>query len=123
MAALSVCAYLASYVGTFRIMSKVAKTGVREVDRRYFVEEHAMAAVWQVVLCAVGAVLGEPDLRAGFTTFLDTPGALAPDVADRTHCLAGSDIPEPSATSLDDHRHTAVLIQQAVQQRLAEQFP
>jgi len=31
--------------------------------------------------------------------------------------------PEPSATSRDDHRHTAVLIQQAVRQRLAEQFP
>lgn len=313
MGLLSLCAYLAGYIGRFWIMSKVAKTGVREVDRRYFVEEHAMAPVWQVALCAVGAVLGEPDLRAGFTTFLATPGALyaagigvlyevlfifgtliyldargyawcvpvnrvstlfsgmaasyilvataglappgsaqliavafivgavgalsypalrdrlrgtasprermvlfvcggnqsrsamaeciarammatarsghlvtiasagvkvhapgtpmtdaayavldeagviphrhrsrpltaelcrradaiycltvehraavlalAPDVADRTHCLAGSDIPEPSATSLDDHRHTAVLIQQAVRQRLAEQFP
>jgi protein-tyrosine-phosphatase len=73
---LSLCAYLAGYVGRFRIMSRVAKTGVREIDRRYFVEEHAMAAIWQVALCAVGAVLGEPDLRAGFTTFLATPGAL-----------------------------------------------
>ena len=49
--------------------------------------------------------------------------ALAPDVADRTHCLADSDIPEPSATSLDDHRRTAALIQQAMRMRLAEQFP
>jgi hypothetical protein len=73
---LSLCAYLAGYVGRFRITSRVAKTGVREIDRRYFVEEHAMAAIWQVALCAVGAVLGEPDLRAGFTTFLATPGAL-----------------------------------------------
>jgi protein-tyrosine-phosphatase len=48
--------------------------------------------------------------------------ALAPDVADRTHCLAEGDIPEPSGTSLDDHRRTAVVIQQAVRQRLAEQF-
>lgn len=313
MGVLSLCAHLAAYVGRFQIMSRVAKTGVREVDRRYFVEEHAMAAICQVVLCAVGAVLGEPELRAGFTTFLATPGALyaagigglyevlfifvsliyldvrgyawsvpasgvstllagmaasyilmaaaglappgnaqliavafivgavvalsypalrdnlrgtirprervvlfvcggnqsrsamaeciaraamattrsghlvtiasagvkvhtpgapmtdaahavlqeagviphrhrsrpltaelcrgadaiycmtvehraavlalAPDVADRTHCLADSDIPEPSATSLDDHRHTVVLIQQAVRVRLAEQFP
>lgn len=49
--------------------------------------------------------------------------ALAPDVADRTHCLAEGDIPEPSATSLDDHRRTAALIQQSVRMRLAEQFP
>lgn len=48
--------------------------------------------------------------------------ALAPDVADRTHCLAERDIAEPSAVSLDDHRRTAMLIQQAVEQRLAEQF-
>jgi protein-tyrosine-phosphatase len=38
--------------------------------------------------------------------------------ADAIYC----DIPEPSATSLDDQRHTAMLIQQAVQQRLARQF-
>lgn len=49
--------------------------------------------------------------------------ALAPEVADRTHCPTETDIPEPSATSLDDHRRTAELIQQAVRQRLAEQFP
>jgi protein-tyrosine-phosphatase len=48
--------------------------------------------------------------------------ALAPDVADRTHCLAETDIPEPSATSLDDHRRTATVLQQAVRARLAEQF-
>jgi protein-tyrosine-phosphatase len=47
---------------------------------------------------------------------------LAPEMADRAHCLAGSDIPGPAAASLDDHRHTAVLIQQAVQKRLAEKF-
>jgi hypothetical protein len=39
-----------------------------------------------------------------------------------THCLADSDIPEPAAASLDDHRHIAALIQQAVQKRLAERF-
>jgi hypothetical protein len=48
--------------------------------------------------------------------------ALAPDGADRTHCLADSDIPEPAAASSDDHRHIAALIQQAVQKRLAERF-
>jgi protein-tyrosine-phosphatase len=48
--------------------------------------------------------------------------ALAPDVAGRTHWLAATDIPEPPATSLDDHRRTAVVIQQVVRARLADQF-
>jgi len=75
-AVLSLCAYLAGYVGRFQIMNKVAKTGVRAVDRRYFVEEHAMAPVFLVLLCGVGAVLGQPDLRAGFGGFLLTPAGL-----------------------------------------------
>lgn len=37
--------------------------------------------------------------------------------------VSGRDIPEPSATSPDDQRRTAVLIQQAVRTRPAEQFP
>jgi hypothetical protein len=48
--------------------------------------------------------------------------ALAPDVADRTHCLADSVIPEPAAASLDGHRFIAALIQQTVEKRLAERF-
>jgi hypothetical protein len=44
------------------------------------------------------------------------------EVDGRAHCLADSDIPEPTAAPLDDHRHTAALIQQAVQKRLAEKF-
>lgn len=48
--------------------------------------------------------------------------ALAPDVADRVHCLAEIDIPEPARTSPDDHRRTAMVLQQAVRKRLAEQF-
>lgn len=75
-AVLSLCAYLAGYVGRFQIMSKVAKTGVHAVDRRYFVEEHAMAPIFLLLLCGVGAVLGQPDLRAGFGAFLGTPGGL-----------------------------------------------
>lgn len=75
-AVLSLCAYLAGYVGRFQIMGKVAKTGVRAVDRRYFAEEHAMAPMFLLLLCGVGAVLGQPDLRAGFGAFLATPGGL-----------------------------------------------
>jgi protein-tyrosine-phosphatase len=75
-AVLSLCAYLAGYVGRFQIMTKVAKTGVHAVDRRYFVEEHAMAPIFLLLLCGVGALLGQPDLRAGFGAFLGTPGGL-----------------------------------------------
>ncbi|GAA3369326.1 hypothetical protein GCM10020367_11600 [Streptomyces sannanensis] len=76
-AALSVAVYLAGYLGRFEIMSRVAKTGNRETDRRYFVEEHAAAPVCQVLLLAVAALAGHPQLRAGFTTFLGTPEAAA----------------------------------------------
>ncbi|HET9623349.1 MAG TPA: hypothetical protein VFP84_18375 [Kofleriaceae bacterium] len=72
-AIISVCAYLMGYVGRFQVMSRIAKTGVLAVDRRYFVEEHAMAPIFLVVLCAVGAALGQADLRAGFGAFLLTP--------------------------------------------------
>lgn len=48
--------------------------------------------------------------------------ALAPDVGERIHCLAEGDIPALSATSLDDHRRSATVIQRAVRARLAEQF-
>lgn len=77
-AVLSLGAYLVGYVGRFRIMSRVAKTGVRAVDRRYFVEEHIMAPIFLLLLCAMGAALGQADLRTGFGAFLITPaGAYA----------------------------------------------
>jgi protein-tyrosine-phosphatase len=73
--------YYAGYIGRFRIMSKIAKTGDEQIDRRYFAEEAISAAVWQVVLCAVLAVVGlgqiSGALREGFTSFLFSPGALA----------------------------------------------
>jgi protein-tyrosine-phosphatase len=87
-AVLSLCAYLAGYVGRFRIMSKVAKTGVRAVDRRYFAEEHVMAPIFLTLLCAAGAVLGQADLRAGFGAFLITPaGAYAAGIGALYECL------------------------------------
>jgi protein-tyrosine-phosphatase len=73
--------YYSGYIGRFQIMSKVAKTGDEQIDRRYFAEEAISAAVWQVVLCAVLAVLGlgqvSGALREGFTSFLFSQGALA----------------------------------------------
>ncbi|MEU4847693.1 hypothetical protein [Streptomyces gilvosporeus] len=74
-AGLSVAVYLAGYTGRFEIMSRVAKKGKAEVDRRYFAEEHATSAVVQVLLLAVAALLGQPELRQGFTVFLGSTEA------------------------------------------------
>ncbi|HEX6353322.1 hypothetical protein [Actinophytocola sp.] len=72
--------YLTGYMGRFQIMSKVAKTGDEQTDRRYFAEEAISAAVWQVLLCAVLALVGAGQfsaaLREGFTSFLLTPAVL-----------------------------------------------
>ncbi|GAB2859966.1 hypothetical protein GCM10027074_28860 [Streptomyces deserti] len=73
----SVLVYLAGYVGRFEIMSRAAKTGMWETDRRYFVEEHAAAPVFLVGMLAFAALAGQPELRTGFTTFLGTPTAWA----------------------------------------------
>lgn len=76
----SLAIYYAGYMGRFQIMSRVAKTGDEQVDRRYFAEEAIASAVWQVLLCAVLAVAGlgsvSAALREGFTTFLLTPAVL-----------------------------------------------
>jgi len=80
-ALLSLGGYFTGYIGRFHIMSRVAKTGDEHVDRRYFAEEAISAAVWQVVLCALFALIGVgPAMRAlreGFTDFLFTPPAIA----------------------------------------------
>ncbi|MER5341359.1 arsenate reductase/protein-tyrosine-phosphatase family protein [Streptomyces mirabilis] len=76
-AALSVLTYLVGYLGRFEIMIRVAKNGVVATDRRYFVEEHVAAPVCLALLLGAGALAGQPQLGAGFTTFLGTPAALA----------------------------------------------
>ncbi|MFL6145429.1 MAG: hypothetical protein ACJ72N_26655 [Labedaea sp.] len=80
-AVLSLAMYYTGYIGRFRIMSRVAKTGDDPVDRRYFAEEAMSAAVWQVALCAVLAALPfgavSAALREGFTSFLLTPAVFA----------------------------------------------
>ncbi|MFL6121664.1 hypothetical protein [Actinophytocola sp.] len=79
-AAASLALYFTGYIGRFQIMSRVAKTGDEQTDRRYFAEEAVSSAVWQLLLCAVLAVAGlgqvSAALREGFTTFLVTPGVL-----------------------------------------------
>jgi protein-tyrosine-phosphatase len=79
-AMLSLGTYFAGYIGRFRIMSRVAKTGDEQTDRRYFAEEAVSSVVWQFLLCAIPAVIGlgawGHSLRDGFTSFLFTPGAI-----------------------------------------------
>jgi protein-tyrosine-phosphatase len=76
----SLAIYFTGYIGRFRIMSRVAKTGDPLIDRRYFAEEAVSSAVWQVLLCGLLAVvpLGSVSgaLREGFSTFLVSPGAI-----------------------------------------------
>jgi protein-tyrosine-phosphatase len=76
-AGLSLAAYLFGYVGRFEIMSRVAKTGDVQIDRRYFAEEQISAAMILLAVCAVLALIGAgPEMQAlrdGFTSFLITP--------------------------------------------------
>lgn len=80
-AVVSLAVYYTGYIGRFQIMSKVAKTGNEQIDRRYFAEEAISSAVWQVLLCAILAVVGfgqiSAAVREGFTSFLFSSGALA----------------------------------------------
>lgn len=70
-AVLSLLGYLAGYVGRFEIMSRVAKTGDTQVDRRYFAEEQISAAVIMFAAIAVLALIGAGSelgtLRDGFS--------------------------------------------------------
>jgi protein-tyrosine-phosphatase len=75
-AVLSLAAYLTAYAGRFHIMGRIAKTGVTEIDRRYLVGEHASAPMFLTLLLGIGALLGQPDLRSGFTTFLGSRAAV-----------------------------------------------
>jgi protein-tyrosine-phosphatase len=76
----SLAFYFTGYIGRFQIMSRVAKTGDEQTDRRYFAEEAVSSAVWQVLLCAVLALVGAGQfsaaLREGFSTFLFSPAML-----------------------------------------------
>ncbi|HEY7489051.1 MAG TPA: hypothetical protein VH912_31725 [Streptosporangiaceae bacterium] len=75
-AVLSLGFYVLAYAMRFRIMSVQAKTGDRELDRRYFIEEHMTTPFWMLALVAVPALINAGPwmhaLRIGFTTFLTT---------------------------------------------------
>jgi protein-tyrosine-phosphatase len=78
-AVLSLATYFIGYIGRFRIMSRVAKTGDEQIDRRYFAEEAISSAIWLAGLCGIFALIGVGPwmqaLRDGFTSYLFTSGA------------------------------------------------
>ncbi|QEH38546.1 Low molecular weight protein-tyrosine-phosphatase YwlE [Aquisphaera giovannonii] len=80
LAALNIAAYLGGYVVRLNVMTNLAKHHDPDVNRRYFVEETAVAAVALTAMPALAALLlpgpiaGE--LRAGFTVFLATPAVV-----------------------------------------------
>ena len=82
-AVLSLLAYLGGYVGRFEIMSRAAKTGDTQVDRRYFAEEQISSAVIMLAVVATLALIGAGSelaaLRDGFSPafVFSGPGGLA----------------------------------------------
>lgn len=79
-AAIDIGIYLAGYFVRLRLMSRLAKTGRREDDIRYFVEEQMVATpVLFVAIVALALSGGSPftaDLAAGFTSLWAVPSAL-----------------------------------------------
>jgi protein-tyrosine-phosphatase len=75
-AALIVGAYLAGYVVRIPLMTGVAKSPDSDVNRRYYFEETAVAAIALTAVPALVATLGRGEvagqLREGFTAFLAT---------------------------------------------------
>jgi len=80
MAALDVAAYLTGYFFRLQLMSRFAKTRERQVNLRYFAEEHLVASPLLLVLLAVFALAGGGEsarqLREGFSSMLFTAEAL-----------------------------------------------
>ena len=70
-AVLSLLGYLGGYVGRFEVMSREAKTGDAQVDRRYFAEEQISSAVVLLTAVAALALIGAGSqlaaLRDGFS--------------------------------------------------------
>ncbi|HEX6473266.1 MAG TPA: hypothetical protein VF069_29510 [Streptosporangiaceae bacterium] len=76
-AILSLGLYCLGYTMRFRIMSLLAKTGDRQQDRRYFIEEHMATPFMMLAIVAIPALINAGPwmhaLRIGFTTFFTTP--------------------------------------------------
>lgn len=80
-AVLSLGLYCLGYTMRFRVMSTQAKSGDRDLDRRYFIEEHMTTPVMMLALVAIPALINAGPwmhaLRVGFTTFFTTPVVIA----------------------------------------------
>lgn len=74
VAAVDIGVYLLSYFIKLRLMSGDAKSRDLATNRRYFVEEQMVATPLAVVALAVVAMLGQDDLRLGFTGLWHHPG-------------------------------------------------
>lgn len=79
LAVISLLAYMVGYLSRFLIMSRHAKVGRLELDRRYLVEEHMCTPVFLVLMLGVLALFGPAvvagPLQVGFTSFLVSPAA------------------------------------------------
>jgi protein-tyrosine-phosphatase len=73
-AALNIAAYLTGYIVRLNLMTSLAKSEDAEVNRRYFLEETAVAALALTAIPALVVLVGRGEavdqLRAGFTSFL-----------------------------------------------------
>lgn len=81
VAIVDVLVYLASYVVRLRLMSRMAKSKVREDAIRYFVEEQMVATPAIVVALAVVALIGHGEtmlrVRSGFTDIWSSGAVVA----------------------------------------------
>lgn len=73
VAAVDIGVYLLAYFIKLRVMSTAAKSHDVDTNRRFFVEEQMVATPLAVIALAIVALLGEPQLRVGFTELWKSP--------------------------------------------------
>ena len=71
--AVDVGAYVTFYFVRLQLMSRRAKSPDPGANLRYFVEEQLVSAPALMIALVIAAMLGNHELRAGFTTFFDRP--------------------------------------------------
>jgi protein-tyrosine-phosphatase len=85
----------------------------------YFISYLPCAVLAKVL--SIGIVCGGNQSRSAMAECI-ARAAMATARSGHLATIASAGVVEPSAVSLDDHRCTAALIQQAAGNRLAEQF-
>jgi hypothetical protein len=71
--AIDVVCYVGFYFVRLNLMSRLAKSDVPDANLRYFVEEQLVSSPVLLLILAVAAAAGEPNLRAGFVDFWSRP--------------------------------------------------